>query len=53
MCRMLERHMGDKTKAYRLARINEIERIDEATIAARTDRFTPDLGLMKRPYPEA
>jgi hypothetical protein len=31
MCRMLERHMDDETKAYMLARIDEIERIDEAT----------------------
>ena len=31
MCRMLERHMDDETKAYMLARINEIERIDAAT----------------------
>ena len=31
MCRMLERHMDDETKAYMLARIDEIERLDEAT----------------------
>ena len=31
MCRMLERHMDDETKASMLARIDEIERIDEAT----------------------
>ncbi len=31
MCRMLERYMDDYTKAKMLARINEIERIDEAT----------------------
>jgi hypothetical protein len=31
MCRMLERHMDDETKAYMLARINEIERIDTTT----------------------
>ncbi len=31
MCRMLERYMDDATKATMLARINEIERIDEAT----------------------
>jgi hypothetical protein len=30
MCRMLERHMDDETKAYMLARIDEIERIDHA-----------------------
>ena len=31
MCRMLERHMDDETKAYMLAHIDEIERIDAAT----------------------
>lgn len=31
MCRMLERHMDDATKAQMLARIKEIERIDKAT----------------------
>ena len=31
MCRMLERHMDDETKAYMLARIDEIERLDAAT----------------------
>lgn len=31
MRRMLERHMDDETKAYMLARLDEIERIDEAT----------------------
>ena len=31
MCRMLERHMDDETKAQLLTRINEIERIDELT----------------------
>ncbi len=31
MCRMLERHMDDATKAQMLARIEQIERIDEAT----------------------
>jgi hypothetical protein len=31
MCRMLERHMDDATKAYLFARINEIERIDVGT----------------------
>ena len=31
MCRMLERHMDDETKAYMLERIDEIERIDAAT----------------------
>ena len=31
MCRMLERHMDDKTKAYMLERINVIEGIDTAT----------------------
>ena len=31
MCRMLERHMDDETKAYMLARIDEIERLDADT----------------------
>ncbi len=31
MCRMLERHMNDETKAYMLARIDDIERPDAAT----------------------
>ncbi len=31
MRRMLERHMDDETKAYMLARIDEIERLDAAT----------------------
>ena len=31
MCRMLERHMDDATKAYLLARVNEIERINAGT----------------------
>ena len=31
MCRMLERHMDEETKAHMLARITEIERIDEKT----------------------
>lgn len=31
MCRMLERYMDDATKELMLARINEIERIDETT----------------------
>ena len=31
MCRMLERHMDDETKAYMLVRIDDIERPDAAT----------------------
>jgi hypothetical protein len=31
MCRMLERHMDDETKAHMLARIDDIERLDAAT----------------------
>lgn len=31
MCRMLERHMDEKTKAQILMRVNEMERIDPAT----------------------